>query len=211
MLPSASPILAALQRQASHANRTSAPTTALNYSSQDANDSHTHFVSIGSAPQQSAAGTHPKSDAGATPPCRALQHVLTRAQRAQIVKWMLETAQSDGSKHIASKAIRQFPSFFRSSINSNLTKASRLWKTRQEYTNDEGKVLLRGTTSTITRVTLRGCKRVNVKDRSGRGRERTAWVSALHDALVSEFHRLRKLGVKFNCKTLRSLAIHITV
>lgn len=41
---------------------------------------------------------------------------------------------------------------------------------------------------------------------SGLGRKRKAWVEALHQDVRIEFDRLRKLGVKFNLRTIRALA-----
>ena len=73
----------------------------------------------------------------------------------------------------------------------------------------DGKIIIRGNTSSITRVTRGGLKRVYIKARPGRGRKRAAWVDAVHQDLREEFDRLRKLGVKFNICTLKSLALHL--
>lgn len=136
-----------------------------------------------------------------------VHHVLTIATRASIVKWMMTEAATNGERHIAAKSIRQFPQFFRSSLNANITRASRLWKARLQYVNDNGDFTLRGTTSTVTRITKAGPKRVQLKARAGRGSKRAKWVDALHLDLREEFDRLRKLGVKFNLTTLRHLAL----
>lgn len=137
---------------------------------------------------------------------RALQHVLTTTQKATVIKWMVETVSREGEKHLSSKTVDAFPQYFRSSRNAALMKALRLWRNRAEFCNGEGDVNLRGTSSTFTRVAGGGVKRVNMKALSGRGPKRVAWVNALHKDLVLEFDRLRRLGVKFNMKTLRALA-----
>lgn len=43
----------------------------------------------------------------------------------------------------------------------------------------------------------------------GRGRKRAAWIEAMHQDVRSEVERLRELGVKFNLRTLSSLALCI--
>ena len=40
------------------------------------------------------------------------QNVLTISKRAAIVRWMAKTVEEQGEKHIASKAVRQFPESF---------------------------------------------------------------------------------------------------
>ena len=44
------------------------------------------------------------------------------------------------------------------------------------------------------------------KARAGRGCKQDSWTTALHEALLDEFERLRKLGMKFNVRTLTMLA-----
>lgn len=128
--------------------------------------------------------------------------MLTQAERIKIVKWMMQEADKNGDKFIASKAVRNFLLLFTKNTTANLTKASRLWKTRFEFFDSNNCVVTRGITSTVTRVSRDGLKRVYLKAKSGRGRKRP-------QDLVTEFERLRKLGVNFNAKNLRSLAIHL--
>lgn len=136
----------------------------------------------------------------------AAHHVWTIGQRAMVVKWMKQQEVANGSKHISVRTVRNFPELFRSSHNANITRASRLWKQRSEYPDEGDRSNLRGETSVVSRQTKIGLKRVNLKAREGRGRKRASWVKALHADLRDEFDRLRKLGVKFNHRTLRALA-----
>ena len=108
-----------------------------------------------------------------------------------------------------SKAVKNFPGLFRSTVNANLVRASRLWKSRGDCMNAHGKVELHSASATVARVSWKGVKKLHTKARPGRGRKRAAWVVALHGDLLPEFDRLRKLGVKFNLKTLRALALHL--
>ena len=137
---------------------------------------------------------------------RNLQQVLTVARRAQIVVWMKNVAARDGDKHIPSKKVLNFPQFFRASANANLVGATRLWADRNSYENTNGEVIYRGSSSSLTRMTRLGLRRLRMKVRSGRGRKRQAWVEALNQDVRSEFDSLQKLGVKFNLRTLRALA-----
>ena len=70
---------------------------------------------------------------------RAPQLVLTIAARARIVAWMKQTEINEGTAKIASKAVRQFPQYFRGSPNANIKRAGRLWKQRNEFTGEDGK------------------------------------------------------------------------
>ena len=156
-------------------------------------------------PDHPTMGTEPKQ------PKRAVQHVLSLAQRAVIVRWMVMRSEQYGNKHIRSRAVAQFPHLFRGSSNANVAKASRLWKDRDNYlyTTDSGRSTLRGFHATITRRFLGTRARVDLKARKGRGRKRAPWVLALQRNWVEEFNRLRKLGVKFNYKNLQSLGKHL--
>ena len=135
--------------------------------------------------------------------------MLTILTRAKIVSWMNRTANVEGERHIASKAVRNFPQFFRSTSNANIIRASRLWKARKDYQGNDGSCGAINATVSVTRNIKNGLKRVSLKDRSGRGRKHDEWVGALHQDLRSEFDRLRRLGFKFNLNTLRYLAFDL--
>ena len=98
---------------------------------------------------------------------------------------------------------------FRGNEKANNAKACRLWKCREDIANYSRGGDNRGHPLSITRVTRAGFKRVYVKARAGRGRKRAGWVEALHVALLEEFERLRKSGLKFNGNLLRHLAMHL--
>lgn len=132
-------------------------------------------------------------------------NVLSIAQRKSIVAWMRAQADEHGEHKIASRTVTNFPQFFRGSVNANLTRASRLWKARANYSDEN----TRNESSVITRVTKNGPRMVRMKARAGRGRRRVEWVDALQNDVRSEFDRLRKLGVKFNISSLHSLTLRI--
>ena len=155
---------------------------------------------------------HPTMGTEPVQPKRAVQHVLSLAQRAVIVRWMVMKSEQYGNKHIPSRAVAQFPHLFRGTSNANIAKASRLWKDRDNYlytTDRHGRSTLRGSPATNTRRVLGTRARVYLNARKGRGRKRAPWVRALHRDWVEEFDRLRKLGVKFNYRNLQSLGKHL--
>ena len=123
------------------------------------------------------------------------------------MEWMCNYTDENGSKCIASKTVRHFPQYSRGSADANNQRASRQWKSRESFLHSSGKVIKTGGTTSVTRYSKNGSKRVYLKGLSGRGRPITPWVRALHMDLRAEFVRLRKLGVKFNMCTLRHLAI----
>ena len=139
----------------------------------------------------------------------ALHHVLPICTRASIVRWMVQEASSNGDRNICSKAVRQFPQFFRASSCANNMRALRLWRSRSSFENDAGVISQRGSSAVVTRVTKAGVKVARLKARNGRGRKRGPWVEALHQSVKDEFERLSKLGVKFNLNTLKHLALDI--
>lgn len=149
------------------------------------------------------------SVAPVNPKKKRTQNVLTIAQRMHIVQWMITTAEQDGPKHIASKAVKAFPLFFRTSTEADNMRALRLWRSRDQYQLNDGSVKRRGVTSCVTRNTIKGLKMVRLKAREGRGRKREAWVEVLHIDLRAEFDRLRRVGVKFSFSTLRLLTLKL--
>ena len=120
---------------------------------------------------------------------------------------MCNYADENGSKCIAPKTVRPFPQYFRGSADANNQRESRLWTSRESVLNSSRKVIKTGSTTSVTRYSKNGFKRVYLKARSGRGWPITPWVTALHMDLRAEFNRLGKLGMKFNMRTLRHLAI----
>ena len=66
---------------------------------------------------------------------RALQHVLTHAERIRIVTLVNNEAQEVDAKHIPSRAMRQFPMLFRGNEKAKNAKACGLWKYREDIAN----------------------------------------------------------------------------
>ena len=87
-------------------------------------------------------------------------------------------------------------------------RALRIWRERETIVTYCAGRRKRGDPGmvSVSTVTRKGLKRVATKVKDGRGRKRTAWVVALRNDLVEEFERLRKIGIKFSAKTLRSMA-----
>jgi hypothetical protein len=135
---------------------------------------------------------------------RALQHVSTLDVRQTVIAWMLGQSLATGDNNIVSRAVHNFPNHFRGSYKANVQKASRWWKNRHEIREK-----LENNIKSIT--SRQDSKRVKVqlKTFSGRGRRSAPWVLFLHSELVEEFERLRKAGVKFSAKLLKTLALNI--
>ena len=138
-----------------------------------------------------------------------MQCVLTKNQRHEIVKWMIEEAENNGETRIASRVIKQFPMLFRSNPNENLLRASRYWRNGEKLILDKKKTGKRDNGLFNVVATRNGLKVRVSKTNTGRGRRVTPWVKRLYEELVEEFDRLRKLSVNFNCDVLRQLALHI--
>jgi DDE superfamily endonuclease len=110
-------------------------------------------------------------------------------------------------KHIASKAVKNFPEMFRGTEKANLQKASRWWKARDAFLllfkNGEGPLEKK---SLSVNQDGPGRKRVQMKAVTGRGPKRQAWVEWLHMKLLEEFRRLKAARVKFSPKLLLAMA-----
>lgn len=126
---------------------------------------------------------------------RRTVHVNTLGQRYAVTRWMSDYTTLNGGKHIASKAVREFPLVFTGNMKAKLQKASRWWAQRDAtlQLKTPGKRL-----SNLTMASTRRNKRCNLKALGGRGRKRAKWVCALYEALLQDFERLRSAGVKFN-------------
>lgn len=142
---------------------------------------------------------------------KQLQKVLRIAQRTKIVRWMIEQVNlSNTDKHIGSHAVKNFPTLFNSSEKGNNIKAFRLWKGRHTYV-DETQNGTQGLHSTsITRTSANGLRRLMRKARDGRGRNTSDWVLEIHKDLVQEFDRLRKARLNLNGSLFREIALRLT-
>lgn len=133
-----------------------------------------------------------------TPNRRAVQFVTTLSQRRELAEWMVqEVNKCNSSKHIASKAVKQFPSMFPGNSKANLMRASRIWKQREDLLPGAGadQPLLPGVTSRVQKQAL-----------PGRGRKRANWSDALQNDLRTCYLRLKSAGYEFNSRNLRSAA-----
>ena len=216
-MSSSSPIVRSLQRmKAAKQQRQAEPSTATEGTSTQTDEQSPTELADVSAVQTGDAATSsqaslpesaeglPKNQNG-----RTLQCVLTKAQRYKIVKWMVDTAAAEGDETIASKTVKQFPSLFRSSANANLLRASRYWKQRSVIISSYKQNGKRHNGVYTCVATRQGIKVRIAKAAGGRGRRVTPWVKELYAELLDEFQRLRKVGVKFNVRLLRQLALKI--
>ena len=103
----------------------------------------------------SSTATMPASGTSDRLPLR-LKHVLSIYNRAKIVRWIFKEANKTSEKQIASHAVRQFPSLFRSNQNSNLVRSTTLRKRREDYDVALTTESCRESTTTISRKTFVG-------------------------------------------------------
>ena len=68
------------------------------------------------------------------------QHVWTIEQRAKIIQWMIENVAREVERNIASKTVHEFPLLFRTSRNAELVRATRFWKSKGDYIDQNGNV-----------------------------------------------------------------------
>lgn len=164
-----------------------------------------------SSPPGYATG-EPASDDIAPEAASRRSHIhITLADKLKMTRWMVEeVARSGTEKHIQSRMIANFPQFFKGNKVANFMRARRLWDNREGVLSSAPKSGERHENQlSIGSVTRIGKRRVRTKARKGRGRKCAPWVVALEDDLVSEFDRLRKVGLKFSGGTLISLAKNI--
>lgn len=90
------------------------------------------------------------------------------------------TVHAEGENNNASKAVRNFPSLFRSSNNANTVKVIRLCRGHAKNIHENRELKLLGTTAMVSRITENGRKQVTLKARSGYGTKRQLWVTELH-------------------------------
>lgn len=196
---SASPIVAAFERASRR--------RAMN-ADRDSNDQTASAHGTVVTTQSNSSPQLPAQSATMKPP-RATHNVLTLAQKVRVLKFMQQYVNEHGEKRLPTVTVTRFPDLFRGSLQAAIMKALRIWRTRDKFKNEKGEYSLKGTGSSFTRVTGGTVKRTDAKALPGRGRKRSAWVDALHVDLRAEFDRLRRLGVKFNLKTLQALAVQL--
>jgi hypothetical protein len=109
---SSSPIIAAFARGAAR----TPPMVAEESSSSDIVEMTTaRLKSVSTAAKDLEQESHgePQELLGDTSRKRRVQNVSTLKSRREVVRWMVSVAGADGEKHVASRAVRQFPLVFR--------------------------------------------------------------------------------------------------
>lgn len=130
---------------------------------------------------------------------RAVQYVTTLAQRRDLAQWMVAEVDRAGTeRHIASKAVRNYPKLFPGNAKANLMRASRIWRQRAQ-------LLPGGMPGRVDRMPG-VATRVEKQALPGRGRKRAGWSEALQNDLLTRYLRLRSAGFVFTPKTLRTVA-----
>ena len=111
-----------------------------------------------------------------------------------------------GMKRLMSKTVDNFPDIFKGSRNGDIKKCTRWWENKHNLRQHTNK-----TRKSFSRVTI--SKRGNgglswnyKKALPGRGRKRARWNVELGDAVLCEFDRLRKAGLRFNTNILQTIA-----
>jgi len=138
---------------------------------------------------------------------RRVQVVSQVAQRKKVIEWMI--AQPNQTS-IASKAVDHFPLIFtQRTRTANRGKAGRCWRTRTVFLANIKlpKNKPKYVTSRNPKEVIK--KQIGIKALSGRGRQRKEWTTIIHTAMLNEFDRLRKLGVKFNGSLLQEMALNL--
>jgi hypothetical protein len=108
---------------------------------------------------------------------------------------------------VISHAVWQFPLYFRSAnVKANLQRASWWWRAQDSIIRSD-----RGISgcNVVIGIQLGSLIRRPTKAGKRRGRKRSRWVSWLYEALLVEFERLKKAGVKFSLAILQEVAMVI--
>lgn len=141
---------------------------------------------------------------------RALQQVVTKYARKEVILWMTEDAATNGERNLASRAVRAFPVYFRGNEKANLQKASRWYKEQDKYLDEEAEAdFTDGMIMTHVQPFKRA--RAHMKCAPGRGRNRAPWVTWLYGELLDEFHRLRQSGIDISTKLLIEVTHRILI
>jgi hypothetical protein len=137
-----------------------------------------------------------------------VQFVATKANRLKVIKWMIVEAGGDhGETNLCARTVDHFPDVFRAeSRNANLIKARRWYDARTDFIAAMDQDTNR---NSIQSLQAGGRHRVELKALPGRGRKRDSWVYWIHEELLQEFHRLRKIGMKLSPSLLVTVAKHI--
>lgn len=104
---------------------------------------------------------------------RRRTHVNTLSERLKETTWMMQYAETNGGKAVASKCVEKFPELFTGNTKENNEKASRWWKASSSIIELLSPNRRAGYFSLSSKRTR---KRENLKAFSGRGRKRAEWV-----------------------------------
>ena len=132
--------------------------------------------------------------------------ILTLFNNALIAKWMVAEVERAGSEQrIHTKAILEFPQFFRTRLSADYMRAKRLWQQRQTIIWESPGTGTRNgpIMHSVSAITKNGQRRMFTKVRKGRKRKTAEWARELQTDLVDEFNLLRKMGMKFSANTLK--------
>lgn len=143
--------------------------------------------------------------ASRAPSGRRAQNVLSKAQKHTIALWMI-AQEDEGKTKIPSKAVSNFPQFFRGAPNANIARAVRYWKERRRTVENYKTAGKRNIDLYMCRARPLRLKIRISKTAHGRGRKRSIWVAELYTELCSEFDRMRKCSVKLNANLLLTIA-----
>ncbi|DAZ97931.1 TPA: LOW QUALITY PROTEIN: hypothetical protein N0F65_007272 [Lagenidium giganteum] len=129
----------------------------------------------------------------------AREIVSTIHDRRRVLRWMAEQAEQANAQLFAS-AVDTFPNVFAApSRSANLRKALHWWKARTALLElPQGALLVSSTMAQDRKVAL-----------TGRGRKPSLRVQWIYPKLLSEFSRLRKLGLQLDSPLLRQVAIQL--
>jgi len=137
-------------------------------------------------------------------PRRRLQLVSSKADRKKVITWMMENQ----CENIASAAVDQFPEIFsQRSRETNRAKAGQWWRDRVLIMAKLQTPLNKRLHVTTRRANGVFQKQFPVKAFVGRGRKRAEWTEILHQAMINEFERVRRLGVKVNGHFIQEMAL----
>lgn len=136
--------------------------------------------------------------------------MLTKQSKLEIVRWIVTEVEKDGTEDkIPSKAVKNFPNYFRGSPSANKMRAQRYWKSRKSSLQNVKASRDPKDPKSVSNVGTEGRKLLLAKAKVGRGRKRAEWVSWLYYKLLHEFERLRTAGLQFTLAVLEHVAINI--
>lgn len=111
-------------------------------------------------------------------------------------------------KHVASRAVPNFPKLYHGTLRATLQRVSSYWRARMNILRKHQPKNKHNGNYYVT-ATNAGIKRVMTNASPGRGRKNSHWTRASQEALILEFDCLHKTGIRFNRRILRTLALQL--